>query len=117
MLLTTNVEISLYIEEHIWPQRQKWAKCYTNKILHFDNITTSRSEGGQKVVKEKLHFATGDLHTVTGKLDKLFIDQYHNYNGKIEEAKARLSKKLRNRPFLRELTAFVSSVTLDMVTD
>ncbi len=68
-------------------------------------------------MKEKLQFATGDLHTVTGKLDKLLIDQYHNYNGKIEEAKARLSKKLRNRPFLRELTAFVSSVTLDMVLD
>ncbi len=68
-------------------------------------------------MKEKLHFATGDFHTVTGKLDKLFIDQYHNYNGKIEEAKARLSKKLRNRPFLRDLTVFVSSVTLDMMID
>ena len=37
--IEVDVRIGLYIEEHIWPQRQKWAKCYTNKILHFDNIT------------------------------------------------------------------------------
>lgn len=115
--IEVDVHIGLYIEEHIWPQRQKWAKCYTNKILHFDNITTSRGEGGHRVVKERLQFSTGDLHTVLGKLERLLIDQHHNYNGKIEEAKARLPKKLRNRPFMRDLTAYVSPKALNLVVD
>lgn len=67
--LEVDARIGIYIEEHIWPQRQKWAKCYTNKILHFDNITISRGEGGHRVVKEKLQYSIGDLHTVTSKLE------------------------------------------------
>lgn len=26
-----------YLEEHLWPRRRKWAKCYTDKFLHFAN--------------------------------------------------------------------------------
>jgi len=54
-----DVRISLYIEEHVWPNRQKWAKCYTDKFLHFGNTSTSRSEGGHHQVKQELHFSTG----------------------------------------------------------
>jgi len=115
--IEVDARIGIYIEENIWPQRQKWAKCYTDRILHFDNITTSRSEGGHRVVKEKLQSSTGDLHTVITRIGVLLDGQHHNYNSKIEEAKARLPKKLRNRPFLRDVTAFVSPVALNMVVD
>ncbi len=65
------MRIDLYIEKNIWLQHQKWTKCYTNKILHFDNIIILRSENNYRVVKEKLQFSIGDLYTVTTRINVL----------------------------------------------
>jgi len=55
-----DLNICEYIEEHIWPQRRKFVKCYTDRLLHFNNIATSRAEGGHRVVKQRLQFSTGE---------------------------------------------------------
>ncbi len=33
-----------YLEEHLWPRRKKWAKCYIDRHLHFENTASSRDE-------------------------------------------------------------------------
>lgn len=35
--LDVDVRICMYIEKHIWSSCTKWAKCHTDKFLHFDN--------------------------------------------------------------------------------
>jgi len=48
-----------YMEEQLWRRRRKWAKCYTDKFLHFNNAASSRGEGAHKQVKQELQFSTG----------------------------------------------------------
>jgi len=52
---------------------------------------------------------------VNVKLDKFFTGQYHNYEQKFEEAKARLPQELRGISILRDLTAFVTPFALKAV--
>jgi len=49
-----------YLEEHLWPRRRKWAKCFTDKVLHFGNTSSSRGEGAHHQVKQELGFSTGE---------------------------------------------------------
>jgi hypothetical protein len=58
----------------------------------------------------------GDLHTVVHvKLDKFLTGQYHNYEQKFEEAKARLPLELRGVSMFRDLTAWVTPFALKAV--
>jgi len=52
---------------------------------------------------------------VNVKLDKFLIGQYHNYEQKFEEAKARLPQELRGLSIFRDLTAFVTPFALKAV--
>lgn len=54
-----DINIVRYLDDNIWKWRRKWAKCYTDKALHFGNIVTSRSEGDHSSVKDRLQFSTG----------------------------------------------------------
>ena len=58
--LDVDVRICMYIEEHIWPSRTRWAKCHTDKFLHFGNTFTSRSEDAHHQVKQELQFFIGE---------------------------------------------------------
>jgi hypothetical protein len=49
-----------YLEEHLWPRRRKWAKYYTDQVLHFGNTSSSRGEGAHHQVKQELQFSTGE---------------------------------------------------------
>ena len=51
--------------------RQKFVKCYTNTIRHYENVVTSRVEGGHTVLKSKLGISTGDLPTMVTNIDSL----------------------------------------------
>ena len=115
--LEVDVRICNYLDE-LWSKRRKWAKCYTNNFLHFDNTTTSRGEGAHHQVKQELQFSTGDLHTVVHmKLSKFLKGQYHNYVQQLEEAKARLPIRLRGVPIFRDITAWVTSFALLKIHD
>ena len=46
-----------YLEEHLWPRRRKWAKCFIDKVLHFDNIFSSHDEDAHHQVKQELQFS------------------------------------------------------------
>jgi len=52
---------------------------------------------------------------VNVKLDKFLTGQYHNYEQKFEEAKARLPQELRGLSIFRDLTAFVTPFALKAV--
>ena len=70
--------------------------AFREKKLQFSNTA-----------KEPATDDTGYLHIVVSKPEQLLIGQYHNYNGITEDVKARQLKKLRNRPFLRDVIAFI----------
>lgn len=63
-----------------------------------------------------ISICAGDLHTVVNvKLDKFLVGQYHNYEQKFEEAKARLPMELRGVSIFRDLTAWVTPFALKAV--
>jgi hypothetical protein len=63
-----------------------------------------------------MSICAGDLHTMVNvKLDKFLTGQYHNYEQKFEEAKARLPQMLRGVSIFRDLTAFVTPFALKLV--
>lgn len=57
--LDINISVAHYLDEEHWPKRRKWAKCFTNKLLHFGNTSTSRSEGAHRILKQRLQMSTG----------------------------------------------------------
>jgi len=39
--------------------KKKFVKCFTNKQLHFMNVTTSKVESSYAALKKELQFSTG----------------------------------------------------------
>ena len=68
------------------------------------------------IVDANISICASDLHTMVNvKLDKFLVDQYHNYEQKFEEAKARLSMELRDVSIFRDLIAWVTSFALKAI--
>ena len=121
-----DVNIVIYIEDNHWNNRKKWVKYYTDKVLHFDNIITSRDEKRHHVVKNRLQYSIDefksqlfvailtiidDLKTIMNKLNLLFIDRRHDYVQTREKTKTRLFHDLRFQLF-RNLIFRVTSFAL-----
>ena len=51
--------------------KERFCKPWTNEVTHFNTLTTSRVEGGHRVLKSVLKFSTGDLMTVVDRLDSV----------------------------------------------
>ncbi|KAI1000727.1 hypothetical protein K3495_g7471 [Podosphaera aphanis] len=49
--------------------RHYFVKCYTNKLLHFDNTTIQRAESAHRALKAQLGFSTGDLRRVVNSIE------------------------------------------------
>jgi hypothetical protein len=86
--------------------RRLFARCYTNKILHFEITTTSRDEDAHAVLKKQLRSSSNDLKIVINDINLLLINEYTNYLTKINIDKTRFSMKL-NKPIFQNLAAFV----------
>ncbi len=86
--------------------RRHFAKCYINRILHFDTTFTSRDEKEHVVLKRRLEFSTNDLKTVIDAINLLLINEYTTYLMKIDDDKIRLSMKL-NKSIFQNLIAHI----------
>jgi hypothetical protein len=99
---------------YITNYRQRFVKCYNNKMLHFDITVSSRDERKHAVLKRHLDSSIDDLKTMIDEINFLLMNEYHNYLLKFEEAKMRLSMKL-NKSIYQRLIAHVTSHVLKMI--
>ncbi len=93
--------IFIYIDH-----RRLFAKCYINKILHFEITIISRDESAHAVLKKQLRFSSSDLKIVINDINLLLINEYTNYLTKINIDKTRFFMKL-NKSIFQNLAAFV----------
>ncbi len=93
--------IFIYIDH-----RRLFARCYINKILHFEIIIISRDESAHAVLKKQLRSSSNDLKIVIDGINLLLINEYTNYLTKINIDKTRFLMKL-NKPIFQNLAAFV----------
>ena len=85
--------------------------CWTNKVLHFGNTSTSRGEGAHWTLKRNLSSSIGDLKTVVDAIDIQLSCQRQEYIGAINTAKNRCPIELRV-PWLRDVLPHVTPYAL-----
>ena len=99
-----------WLDEH----KEHFCKAWTNEITHFNTLTTSRVEGGHRVLKSVLKFSTGDLMTVVDRLETLLEGQYDDYTTKLEQAKMSTAFNLP-RELMSDLLGKVSPYALQKI--
>jgi hypothetical protein len=78
---------------------QRFAKCFSNRILHFNTTITSRDERRHAVMKRQLRTLTDDLKIVINEISLILINEYHDFQIRLNENRARFSMKLRKLIF------------------
>lgn len=91
--------------------RRKFVACWTNKVLHFGNTSTSRGEGAHWALKRNLLSSVGDLKTVVDSIDTQLSGQRQEYIGAINMAMSRCPIELK-APWLRDVVAHVTPYAL-----
>lgn len=98
------------------PYRRQFVKCYINQVLHFDTTTTSRAEGGHAILKRQLGSSHGDLKIVVNAISLLLTNELHDHILAVNEAKMRVSLRLRKSIFQR-ISSYVSPHALRKVLE
>ncbi len=101
---------SIYIDDF----RERFVKCFTNRVLHFDIITTSRDENDHAVLKRRLRLFIEDLKTMMNDISLLLTNEHHNHLLTIEKAKIRFFMILRALIF-QQVRLYVTSNALKMI--
>ena len=101
---------TIWLDEY----KERFCKAWTNEVLHFNSLTTSRVEGGHRVLKSVLKFSTGDLMTVVDRLETLLEGQYDDYTTKLEQAKMTMAFNLP-RELMSDLIGRVSPHALQKI--
>ena len=99
-----------WLNEH----KERFCKAWTNEVLHFNTLTTSRVESGHRVLKSVLKFSTGDLHTVVSGLETLLEGQHDDYTTKLADAKELVAYNLP-RELMRDLIPKISPYALQKI--
>jgi hypothetical protein len=63
------VVVKNYLDSTIWPVKDKFARPWTNQILHFGNITTSLAEGSHSFIKKYIFSSQSNLLVVWDQLN------------------------------------------------
>ena len=101
---------TIWLDEY----KERFCKAWTNEVLHFNSLTTSRVEGGHRVLKSVLKFSTGDLMTVVERLETLLEGQYDDYTTKLEQAKMTVAFNLP-KELMSDLIGRVSPQALQKI--
>ena len=94
--------------------KERFCKARTNVVIHFNTLTTSRVEGGHRVLKSVLKFSTGDLMTVVDRLETLLEGQYDDYTTKLEQVRMSTAFKLP-RELMSDLLSKVTPHALQKI--
>ena len=98
----------------VTPWRSRFCRYKTNEILHFNTLTTSRVEGGHRVLKHMLKFSTGDLMAVVDRLETLTSNQMKDYEHRLDQVKSKTAMNLP-RDLMRNLIGRVSPYALQKI--
>jgi hypothetical protein len=101
---------------YITNYRQRFVRCYINKMLHFEITMSSRDEKKHSMLKRQLKSFIDDLKTMINEINLLLMNKYHNYLLKFEKAKMRLSMKF-NKSIYQRLIAHVTSHVLKKIDE
>ena len=96
--------------------RHRFCKAWTNLVTHFNTTTTSRVEGGHRVLKSVLKTSTGDLLTVVDGIELILNRQYTAWTHKLAQEKMKVAYRLP-RDLMRDLIGRVSPYALSKVYD
>jgi hypothetical protein len=94
--------------------RQRFIKCYTNEVLHFETTITSRDESEHATLKRQLRSSNDDFKVVIDEIILLLTNELHNHLIIINSTKDRYLINLRKSVFQR-LTSHVTSHALRKV--
>ena len=102
--------------KNTWLKRHRHRFCHawTNEVTHFDTLTTSRVEGGHRVLKAELKVSTGDLLNVVDAIEEVLSRQYHDYITSLGEQKQKTPYKVP-RELMRDLISEVTPYALSKV--
>ncbi|XP_057249021.1 uncharacterized protein LOC125495024 [Beta vulgaris subsp. vulgaris] len=96
------------------PHKTKFAKAWTNNVLHFGNTTTCRVESAHAALKAWLQTSTCALDTLFARVN-LFIDsQMIKIRDSLEKSRGRIGRQHMIDPF-RHLVGHVSHYCLNML--
>lgn len=124
----------LYLQDLVRNHKEKIIKCFTDRVQHFGNTSTSRSEGSHPKSKMEFKSSTsesfvlfndqysmitvynsiGDLKTVVDKLNLLIINERQDFIIKWEEDKTRISKDCRTDIY-REISVWITTYALRQI--
>ena len=107
-------EVNYLKDTWLTHHRHRFCKAWTNLNTHFDTLTTSRVEGGHRVLKSVLNTSTGDLLAVVDGIELLLNRQYETYTHKLAQEKIKVAYKLP-RDLMRDLIGRVSPHALSKI--
>ena len=111
-------------KKHVWNYlnatwlslKEHFVKCFLVDTLHFGNFATSRVEGSHASMKKVLEVSTGDLPTVTAKLDTFYIRQF-DYIASEFSKQRRIKKHVYEGTVLWDVAGKVSEYALKKAHD
>ena len=108
----THADLVKYLNATYISFRQRFVKCWTDRVRHFETTTTSRGEGGHDaVLKRQLGTSNGDLKAVVDGVALLLTNELHNHLIAINSAKDRYPTDLR-KPIFQRLASRVTPFAL-----
>ena len=103
--------LSIYITNY----RQRFVRCYTNRLLHFETITTSRNETGHAALKRQLKSSIENLKTMIDDINLMLMNEYQNHLIKFNEIRIKLFMKFRKSIFQHFVVYVISTVLRKMI--
>ncbi|KAH6600454.1 hypothetical protein BASA61_002273 [Batrachochytrium salamandrivorans] len=105
-----------YVHDTWLIHKEKIIRCWTDRVLHFESTSTSRSEGNHFVIKRILGIVNNDLLTVFNKIRLLLDTQFTELNTKMELEKSSLAHR-HSLDFMKSLVKKISKHALDKMLD
>ena len=93
----THANLVKYLNATYISFRQRFVKCWTDRVRHIETTTTSRGEGGHAVLKRQLGTSNGDLKAAVDGVALLLTNELHNHLIAINSARIAILPTCANR--------------------
>jgi len=108
-------EFIKYVETTVLNLKEKFARAWTNKVLHLGCRTTNIVESAHGVLKKYLRSGVGDLASCWDEIDKMLAVQFGEIQGSFGRNKTVLEHKYKKIKMMREFKGYVSRRALKFI--
>ncbi|KAK9102958.1 hypothetical protein Sjap_020212 [Stephania japonica] len=98
----------------LW-QKEKFVYAWTNKVLHFGNATTNRTEGVHNVLKKELGTSRGHFEDVFNAIHKVLTHQQNNLEASFNRSMHIVVHEFQHRMY-NNIVGFVSKHAFDVIS-